>query len=52
MLALVFYGVVTPFALVFRLRGRDVLARKKRPVDSYWSARRESNDPRSYFRQF
>src|SRR5262245_61246948 len=35
-LALIFYLVLTPIALFFRIRGRDVLARRRRTVDSYW----------------
>jgi Saxitoxin biosynthesis operon protein SxtJ len=53
MLACLFYGVITPLGLLFRLAGRDVLCLRPRPdVDSYWTNKSMDNEPRSYFRQF
>ena len=53
MLALMFYGVITPVALLFRLRGRDALCRRSSPGDaSYWTAKETPVDLRSYFRQY
>lgn len=44
MLAVIFYGVVTPYGAILRLAGRDVLRRRFEPSQgSYWITR----DPRS-----
>ncbi len=53
LLAILFYGVVTPMGLVLRLGGRDPL-RLARPAarTTYWMAKPEPADLRSYFRQF
>src|ERR1017187_1336136 len=38
MLAVMYYGIITPLALWFRLRGRDLLSRKPAPHRaSFWS---------------
>jgi len=53
MLALLFYLVVTPAALLFRLKGRDLLARRPAPGRStFWTSKNTPQDVRSYFRQF
>jgi len=53
MLALLFYLLVTPAALFFRLRGRDVLGRKRTSdCSSFWAKKEMPRDVRSYFRQF
>lgn len=53
LLALMFFGLFTPIALVFRLLGRDALHRERRPgVGSYWTPKPAPAGPRSYFRQF
>jgi len=52
-LAVMFYGLVTPLALVFRLAGRDPLALKwSRDARSYWQPKPEPTDVRRYFKQF
>jgi hypothetical protein len=53
LLAIVYYGVFTPLALVFRVMGRNPL-KLRRPVDakSYWTPKPAPRDVRSYFRQF
>jgi hypothetical protein len=52
-LALMFYGILTPLALVFRLAGRDLLGRKAAPGrDSFWVRKAPSGDVRRYFRQY
>ncbi len=53
MLLLMFYGLITPVALLFRLRGRDLLGRK-RPVAgaTFWLPKHTPQDVRSYFRQY
>lgn len=53
LLGLVFFGLFTPLAVVFRLVGRDSLARRKRSaVETYWLPRRSAPEPRQYFHQF
>lgn len=53
MLALMFYGIITPIALVFRIKGRDLLHRKPAPGRaSFWIPKRTPRDMRSYFRQY
>lgn len=53
MMAVMFYAVITPLALVFRLRGRDLLARKPAPDRaSFWVPKQTPEDMRAYFRQY
>jgi hypothetical protein len=53
MLLLMFYLLITPVALLFRLQGRDPLARKPAPErTSFWSPKKVPDDVRSYFRQY
>ncbi|HUY36637.1 MAG TPA: SxtJ family membrane protein [Pirellulales bacterium] len=52
LLAIVYYGIFTPIALVFRLLGRDALGRRTRKTDTYWQPKRPVTDVRGYFRQF
>jgi hypothetical protein len=51
LLAMVFYGVFTPIALVMRLVGYDGLKRRRRRAASYWVPKERPVDVRSYFRQ-
>lgn len=51
-LAIIFFVIITPIALAFRVCGRDVLQLRRRSEQaSYWLPKPEA-DPRSYFRQF
>jgi hypothetical protein len=53
LLAAIFYGVFTPVALLFKLVGRDVLARQPRPDQStYWEPKPMPSDMAGYLRQF
>jgi len=53
MLAVMFYGIITPLALWFPLRGRDLLARKPAPNRaSFWTPKPTPADMRAYFRQY
>ena len=53
MLVILFYGLFTPIALVFRLMGRDALNRRFEPdLESYWVPYPQRKDPSHYFRQF
>lgn len=53
-LALVFYGLITPAAIVLRLFGRDaLLLHRRRPgADSYWLPMIDERRPQSYYRQY
>jgi hypothetical protein len=52
LLGLAYYGLFTPLALFFRARGRDPLARRRRPdAKTYWTPRTGTHEPRRYLRQ-
>lgn len=52
-LVLVYYGVITPIGLVFKLIGRDPLHRKFDPeAPTYWLRRKGRLPAARYFRQF
>jgi len=52
-LALVYYGIVTPIGVVMRWLGRDPMQREfDRSAASYWVPRRGTADTRRYFRQY
>lgn len=51
--AFVFYGVITPIGLAFKLIGRDALQRRFEPATgSYWIRRPPPPPAARYFRQF
>ncbi|MEI7898829.1 MAG: SxtJ family membrane protein [bacterium] len=53
LLWLLYVLVLTPVAVFFRLRGRDLLGRKPRPGQaSFWEPKQTPLDPGSYFRQY
>ena len=53
MVLLMYYGILTPVAVFFRMRGRDLLKRKRMPDGtSYWVPKETPQDVRSYFRQY
>ena len=50
---LLFFLVLTPVALIFRLRGRDLLRRKLlKDQESFWTPKRMPEDPQSYLNQY
>jgi len=51
LLRIVFYGVVTPVGLLFRLAGRDALALRRPQGPSHWRDLAPHEDAASYFRQ-
>jgi hypothetical protein len=52
-LAVIYFGMITPLALVFRLAGRDALQRRFDPAAvTYWQPRSGTRNPRDYLRQF
>ena len=46
-----YYLLLTPLALVFRLVGRDALVLRRRRADSHWSDRGPVIDPARYWNQ-
>ena len=53
MLAAMFYGIITPLALLFRIQGRDVLARKPAPDrPTFWLPKQTPKEMGTYFRQY
>ena len=51
-LAIVYYLVLTPVALLLRARGRDVLRLRRMNQSSYWMPKPQAKDGRQYLRQF
>ncbi len=52
-LAVLFFGILTPVGLTLRLLGRDLLDRGfEREKKSYWVDLPQSIQKRDYFRQF
>ena len=51
LLRLVFYGVLTPLGVAFRMAGRDVLRLKRDRAKSYWQQAKQQKDASAYFRQ-
>jgi hypothetical protein len=48
-----FYGLITPVGLFFKLTGRDPMNRTFEPeAESYWTPVRPAPDKERYFRQF
>jgi hypothetical protein len=53
MLAVMYFAILTPLAVWFRLRGRDLLARKPAPGRaSFWTPKPTPEDMRAYFCQY
>lgn len=53
LLALVYFGVVTPIGLLMRALGHDPMTRRlDRSAATYWIEREQVSDVRRYFRQF
>lgn len=50
-LGILYYGVLTPMALVLRLTGRDPLLLRKPDTPSFWRPRTAQPEPKSYYRQ-
>ena len=52
-LGLLFFGLMTPIALAFRLIGRDPLRRRLEPdAPSYWIEKSHDASPERYLRQY
>jgi hypothetical protein len=52
-LAILYFGVLTPIGLTLRLFGRDPMTRRwDRDATTYWTPHRGSTDDSAYFRQY
>lgn len=51
-MALLYYGLMTPLAIYFRLSGRDALRLKRGPLESYWTPLKPAVDLSCYERLF
>ena len=52
-MGLLFYGLITPVGLFFKLTGRDTMHRKFDPeAESYWFTARAKRPREHYFKQF
>jgi hypothetical protein len=51
-LALLFYVVFTPFALIMRLAGRDALRLRQRDASTQWIPYQQKDDPADAFKQY
>ena len=52
LLAIVYFGVITPLAVAFRLMRRDGLGRYRSNAESYWVEHLPFSDVRLYVRQY
>jgi hypothetical protein len=52
MLGVMFYIILTPIALIFRWRKRDLLQLRRNNRSSYWKSRDDSPPPERYLKQF
>ena len=53
LITMVYFGVVTPYALLTRLRRRQPIQKKlRRDVPTYWQPAEKQTELRRYFRQF
>lgn len=52
-MAVMYYAVITPVGLIFKIIGRDPMRRAFEPsASTYWIRRRPPESVRRYFRQF
>jgi hypothetical protein len=52
-MGIIYYLVITPIALVFKVIGRDALERRiDKNAKTYWVEHRTGGDPKRYFKQF
>jgi hypothetical protein len=51
-LLLMFFGMFTPFAMFFRLVGRDVLRLRRGPAKTYWTPKPGPKTGAEYLRQY
>jgi hypothetical protein len=52
-MAIMYYGVITPVGILFKIIGRDTMRRTFDPsAETYWIKRRPPDSVKRYFRQF
>ena len=51
LLRVIFYGVLTPLGLIFRLMKRDPLALMRPAETTYWQKHEQITDPTRYYQQ-
>ena len=52
-LGIIYYLIVTPIGIIFRLMGRDLLHRNyDRQAETYWVNHKPAGDMKRYFKQF
>ncbi len=52
-MGIIFYGIITPIAILFKIMGRDAMNRRFDPqASSYWVRRKPPVSLKRYFRQF
>jgi hypothetical protein len=47
-MAVIFFGIITPLAFVFKVKGRDALGLKKKREGGYWTEHPRIDDPKAY----
>jgi len=52
LMGLIYFGLLSPLALLFRLAGRDFLERHPTADASYWAPKSQPQDLRRYLRQY
>lgn len=53
LLGVLFFGLITPLGLFFRLIGRDPLNRRLQPdATTYWEPHKGAKEPARYFKQY
>jgi hypothetical protein len=52
LLALLFFGLLTPLGMLLKLIGKDTLTRRRVGADSYWLNVRRERKVADYFRQY
>ena len=53
LLAAIYYLVITPIGIMMRVCGYDPMQRRwDRQATTYWKPRRDTDDPKRYFKQY
>jgi hypothetical protein len=52
LMGVIYFGLLSPLALLFRITGRNPLERYPTADSSYWAPKSQPQDPRRYLRQY
>lgn len=52
LMVVIYYGIMTPLAVILRLRGQDLLDSRLRTAASYWKAKTPAPDKKQYEKQY